>query len=94
MAKKKEVDQNVIELKLAIEAQKVIVGKDRVLKALRGEGLKKVFISKNLPQETLEDLEHYCSLANVTIVPLNFDNEEFGVLAKKNFLVAMIGVLE
>ena len=89
---KKEIDQNIQEIKSALDAGKAIIGKDRVFKGLNNGTVTKVFVCKNLPDEVSEDLEHYSNLAKVAVVPLNYDNEELGVLAKKNFFVSMIGI--
>ncbi|MBU1111214.1 MAG: ribosomal L7Ae/L30e/S12e/Gadd45 family protein [archaeon] len=92
MAKRKELDQNIQDLKQALLDKKAIFGKDEVIKGLRRGTLKKVFMAKNLPVDTKGDLEHYSKLAGVELIQLDQDNEEIGVLAKQNFFISMVGV--
>jgi len=92
MAKRKELDQKIQDLKQALLDKKAIFGRDEVIKGLKIGTLKKVFMSKNLPADTKSDLEHYSKLANVELVQLDQDNEEIGVLAKQNFFISVVGV--
>ena len=93
MAKKKEVKEEVKELKSKIQTGKVIFGTERVLKALRNKQLSKIFLASNCPQKSSEDLSYYAGLLKVPLVRLDLDNEELGIVCKKNFFVAVAGTI-
>lgn len=81
----------LVELKEKIQSGKIALGKEMVLKALKLKKLDKVFLAKNCPKMVKEDLHYYAKLAQVPVVELEQDNEELGVLCKKNFFIATIG---
>lgn len=92
MAKKKQVHELLQELKAELQADKAIIGSGKTLKALQMKKLKKVFLASNCPVQLKDDLLYYGKLANVPIVELELDNEELGVVCKKNFFIAVIGI--
>ncbi len=92
MAKKKELDSNVQDIKQALQDGKVLLGNDEVVKSLKKGGLTKVFMAKNVMPVVKEDLEHYCGLAGVELVQLEQDNEEIGLIVKKSFMVSVLGI--
>ncbi len=95
MAKKKLiVDEDLKELKTKLQEGKVIIGTDRVMKALRQGNVKKIFLAKNSTQKTKEDVNRYSKLSEVKVVNLELDNEELGVFCKKNFFVSTLAIEE
>ena len=92
MVKKKEVSEELKVLRNKIQDNKVVVGLDRVMKAIKAKKLEKVFISSNCPKETVDDLQYYADLAGVEITKLELDNEELGVFCRKNFFISVLGV--
>ncbi|MBT4538719.1 hypothetical protein HOI26_05000 [Candidatus Woesearchaeota archaeon] len=90
MAKKKQESPEIQELKKYLQDGKAICGRDRVEKALHAGTLQKIYVSSNLPN--MEELAKYAKLANVEIISLAQDNEELGLLCKKNFFVSIVGV--
>ena len=93
MAKKKEIKEEIKELKDKVQTGKAIIGTDRVLKALKAKKLTKIFLAKNCPQKTKEDLLYYADLAGVKVDNLDLDNEELGIVCKKNFFVVVVGTV-
>ena len=94
MAKKKELDSELKELRANVQAGKVIVGKERVVKRLKTNKLQKIFIANNCPPKIKDDVERYAKLTETPVVELSMDNEEFGVFCKKNFFISVLGVTE
>ena len=92
MAKKKDLDENLQELKIALQSKDAIVGKEEVIKALKNTKLSKVFMASNTALDMKNDLEHYCKLSGAELVALNQDNEEIGILAKKSYFISVVGV--
>jgi len=89
---KKDVSEELKELRSKIQDGKVIIGLDRVIKAVKAKKIEKVFVSSNCPQKTVEDLQYYANLAGVEVAKLDFDNEELGVFCRKNFFISVLGV--
>lgn len=94
MAKKKEADEIVLLLKDKLQDQKVIFGKDRVLKGLKAGQIQRVILAVNCPADIQDEVKHYASLGSVTVTVASQDNEELGVLCKKGFLVSVLGIGE
>ncbi len=93
MAKKK-IDENVSALKQVLQSGKAIIGRDAVLKQMKAGKVKKIFMAKNIAPSLRDDLDYYANLGEVELVSLEQDNEEIGVLAKKNFFISVVGVAE
>jgi ribosomal protein L30E len=93
MAKKKELSEELKLLRDRVKEGKAIVGKERVVKALKTGNLSKVFLVSNASEETKEAVNHYANLANVSVIVLGLDNEELGVLCKKNFFISVVGII-
>ena len=95
MAKKKSiVSEDLKDLKIKLQEGKVIIGSDRVMKALRLGTIKQVFLASNSTEEIKEDVNHYANLSEVKVVNLDLDNEELGVFCKKNFFVSALAIEE
>ncbi len=94
MAKKQETGKELKELKVKIQEKKVLIGLDRVLKALRSKTIKKVFLASNCPEKMKKEIDYYANLAEVPVLSLDLDNEEFGLFCKKNFFVTVLGSIE
>ncbi len=86
-----KIGENVQEIKNNITDNKAIIGKNSVLKSLKEGKLNKVFLAKNAPADLKDDVSYYCKLQDVPIITLEEDNEELGVICKKNFFIAIIG---
>jgi len=77
-------------LKEAVKEKKVIIGADRTLKALKLGKVKHVYLASNVKQDIKEDVEHYTKLFNIKLVQLNENNEELGLICKKQFSVSVL----
>lgn len=85
-------DTDLKKLKEDAQSGKAVIGTDLVLKGLRTGGLGKVFLARNCPQKIRDDVQYYAGLAKVPVVELEQNNEEVGVLCKKNFLVSVVAL--
>ncbi|MBR9683017.1 50S ribosomal protein L30 [Candidatus Woesearchaeota archaeon] len=92
MAKKKEISKEITDLKKELVDDKVLVGKDVVLKNLKNEKLSKIYLASNCPEKTIADIKYYSDLAKVPIVALKLNNEELGVFCKKHFFISVLGI--
>jgi ribosomal protein L30E len=92
MAKKKEVSQEIIDLKKELEDKRVIFGTKQSLKLLKDGLLNKAYLANNCSVEIKEDIVYNAGLARVQVIMLKMDNEELGSLCKKHFFVSVLGV--
>ncbi len=79
------------DLKKALQENKVIIGTDRVLKRLRIGKIKKVFVASNCPQILREDIKHLAKLHKIEVAETKEDNEQLGVICKKQFSISVLG---
>ena len=92
MAKKKEISQEIIDLKKELEDKRMIFGTKQSLKFLKEGLLSKAYLANNCSAEIKEDIVYNAGLANVPVIILKIDNEELGSLCKKHFFVSVLGV--
>ncbi|QQG38752.1 MAG: ribosomal L7Ae/L30e/S12e/Gadd45 family protein [Candidatus Woesearchaeota archaeon] len=71
--------------------ENIIIGTDRVIKGLKNNKIKKVFLASNCKKQTKEDILHYAKLGKIQVVELNIPNEEVGIVCKKPFSISVIG---
>lgn len=92
-AKKKGAEDELKLLKSKlVKKDKTVIGTKTVLKELKAKTLSKVFLASNCLPKIKADLSYYAELAGVPIVELEMGNEELGVLCKRNYFVAVIGI--
>ena len=84
--------KNLEELKKLAEGDKLVIGKDETMKALKTGSLSKVFVAKNIPKSVKEDINYYAELAKIEVVEIDRSNEELGTLCKKPFSISVLGV--
>ncbi len=82
------------ELKKLLAADKLTVGKEKTLKALRNSQLKKVFLASNAQPSLVKDIEYYKDMAGIEIETLSLTNEEIGQVCRKPFSISVLGVLK
>ncbi|MDP6294227.1 MAG: ribosomal L7Ae/L30e/S12e/Gadd45 family protein [Candidatus Woesearchaeota archaeon] len=82
-----------MDIRKLVEADKVIIGSDRVLKGMAKETLKEVLVTRNIAQLIKQKVEHYAKLHDIKITELEQNSEELGVLCKKPFNISIIGVI-
>lgn len=88
------IEKETKELKAKAQEGKIIVGTEKVLKRLRENKIKKIFLASNCPAKIKDDINHYAKLAKIPVIELNLNNEELGLFCKKNFFVAVLGITE
>ena len=82
------------ELKKLLAADKLTIGKEQTMKALRNSGLTKVFIASNAQPSLVKDIDYYKEMANIEIETLSLTNEEIGQVCRKPFSISVLGVLK
>ena len=93
MAQEKNVENELELLRLQLQEGKVIIGTERVLKALRQGSLQGIYLARNCPEEVKKDILRYAELKGTPITQLTQTNEEMGIFCKKNFFVSVLGIV-
>lgn len=83
---------SIEEIKKLLKTENLVIGTDRTLKALRNNELVKVFLASNTPEELVKDVEYYTSITKIDVEKLKIPNDELGVICKKPFSIACIGM--
>ena len=82
------------EIKKLLKSKQAIIGTERVMKHLKAGRMAKVFLSSNCSKEAKEDIGAYAKLAQAEVIQLGIPNDELGVLCKKPFSIAVIGIVK
>ncbi|MBN2052637.1 ribosomal L7Ae/L30e/S12e/Gadd45 family protein [Candidatus Woesearchaeota archaeon] len=83
---------SVDEIKKQLKSKVLVIGADKVLKALKNKELVKVFLASNAPKGLVNDIAHYAPMVRVEVENLEVPNDELGVVCKKPFSIAAIGM--
>lgn len=82
------------EIKKLLGSDKLIIGKEETMKALRSGTLKKMFLASNVDPKLLRDIEYYRNMSDVEIINVQLTNEDIGSLCRKPFSISTLGVLK
>ena len=82
------------EIKKFMKEKKLVIGTKQTLEKLRKGALDQVFVSGNCPEKTLDTLKAYTKVAGVKLEKLKANSSELGTLCKKQFSIAVLGVLK
>ncbi len=83
---------SIDEIKKLLKTEDLILGSEVTLSALRNNELVKVFLASNALKETADEIVHLAGLLKVDVKRLSIPNDELGMVCKKPFSVACIGV--
>ncbi len=77
------------ELKKALKEEKLVYGKDRVLKMLRAGKASELYFASNCPITLKEESKNLAKIDNVKFYELKETNEELGTICKKTFSISI-----
>ena len=80
------------EIRKLLGTEKLLIGTERTVKELRTGSLQKVILAENCPDAERQEIERLAGLVDVAIESAGVDNEELGVLCKKPFRIAVLGI--
>ncbi|MCF7866182.1 ribosomal L7Ae/L30e/S12e/Gadd45 family protein [Candidatus Woesearchaeota archaeon] len=80
------------EIRKLLENENLIIGTERTLKALRKGELQKIWVVSNPNPTTQKDIEHYKKITGVEVETLKENNEELGILCKKQHSISVISL--
>ncbi len=82
------------EIRKMLGSDKLILGSERVLKAVRKGGVAKVVLASNAPESLKAQLEQYQKLGDHFLIEdAGVPNDELGTLCKKPFSIAVLAFL-
>ena len=81
-------------LRKKIAENKVIIGTQGTKKQLLDKKLEKVIFAKNCPEETKQTFTKYCGMTETKQEIIDLNNEELGVMCRKQYPVSVLGVLK
>lgn len=84
----------VKEIRALLGSEKLLLGTQRTMKALRQGKIAKIYLASNADAKVVEDIEHYQGISGVEVEKLKETNEELGTICKKGFSVSVIGVMK
>ena len=87
------VMEAITELRKNVQSSKLVIGLREVRKMLKQDKLSRVFVASNLPEASLLVMRQSCEAVNCELVELAIPNDELGVMCKKPFSIAAVGVL-
>lgn len=82
------------DIKELLGTEKLLLGTERTMKALRNGTLQKIFLTSNVDADVKEDIEYYKSVSGVEVEELKETNEELGTICRKSFSISVIGILK
>ncbi len=91
MAKKKISDELADKLKSIAKTENIIIGTERVIKEMKKNRIKHVFLSSNCPENVKAEIEHYARLINAEVTATPYPNDELGIMFKKQFSISVFG---
>lgn len=80
------------EIKTAISSDNAIIGTKEVIKAAKTGNVKKVIVSKNVPESTMKDLEHYKKIVGIEVDRFNGTGKQLGITCGKPFGIAVMAI--
>lgn len=80
------------DLKLAMNNNNVIIGSREVIKKLKLEEVKAVFISTNCPESLKKDIKRYSNLSKAKLEELNKTGKEIGIFCGKPFSISTVAI--
>lgn len=80
------------EIKKLVGTDKLVLGTDLTIKQLKQGKISKVFVTTNCPKHVQEDLQQYAKLAGAVVESAGVENEELGIICKRQHDVSVIGV--
>ena len=93
MAKAKETNPVIEELKKLVSQNKLILGADRGLEGLKKGKVARIYLCSNYPTEKVDDIKHYANLSGAEVVELEVPNDELGTICRKTFSVAVLSLM-
>ncbi len=80
------------EIRKSITSEKLLIGRDEVLKNIRKGLIAKVYIAANCPKDLLDDLTAYSKISGFEVLATKVPNDELGAVCKKPFSISVLAL--
>ena len=78
------------DIKKAIQAKKITIGKETTIKILKKGEAGKVIMTSNCSDK--DEIRTLCKIGNIELVETSMTNEELSTLCKKPFNISIVGI--
>lgn len=85
---------DIEEIRKNLKSEKLIIGAEETIKALKHGKLSKVYLASNCSPAIRSDIEHYTKLGGTELVNLDMPNDELGVACRKTFSISVLSMLK
>ena len=85
---------DIEEIKKNLKTDKLVMGTEETIKALKAGQAKKVYLASNCKESVQKDITHYCSFENTELVVLEMPNDELGTACRKPFSISVLCMLK
>ncbi|MBN2457849.1 ribosomal L7Ae/L30e/S12e/Gadd45 family protein [Candidatus Woesearchaeota archaeon] len=92
MAETTNAQDKIKNIKQILKTEKILIGVETVLKALKAKELETVYLASNCKDSTAETIRHYSELSNAKVVQMDIPNDELGIICKKMFSISVLGI--
>jgi large subunit ribosomal protein L30e len=92
MAEATKKQDPIKEIKSLLKTDKLVIGTEKVMKALSAGKLAKVYLSSNCPVEITDKVAHYAALNSTDVTKLDIPNDELGIVCRKMFHISVLGI--
>jgi large subunit ribosomal protein L30e len=89
---KKEVKDKIVEIKKLLGKKGLIIGTERTLKNLKQGRLNRVYLASNCSEKVKDEIMHLSKIARVSVVELEYPNDELGVICKRPYSISVLSV--
>jgi ribosomal protein L30E len=85
---------DIEEIRKNLKSNKLIIGTEETVKALKLGRMAKVYLASNCNPAVRKDIEHYAKLGSTELVILDIPNDELGVACRKTFSISVLSMLK
>jgi len=80
------------DIRKAVDEKKAVIGVERVVKGLKRDEIKEVYLSSNCPLDIEKEIKYLAKLSECKVSKLKKTNEELGMFCRKPFFIAVLGI--
>ncbi|MBW2968326.1 ribosomal L7Ae/L30e/S12e/Gadd45 family protein [Candidatus Woesearchaeota archaeon] len=84
----------IAEIKKLVKEDRLIMGTERTVKALREGTVEKIFLASNCSEDVRESITHYAEISGAEVVDAGLQNDELGDICKRPHPIAVLGLVK
>jgi len=90
--KKKALEENIQNIKKAMDEKKIVIGTKEVMNGLRDNKIAEVYMASNCPEDVEKEIISLTVINGIKVLKLTQANDELGVVCKKPFSISLLGI--